>query len=507
MRAFFAAFCASAVLSALLTPLVRILALRVGAVSVPGGRHVHRAAVPRFGGIAICIALIAPIVGLFSVESAVAAAIRTQSRQVLGLLVGASLMAIVGVIDDTRRMRALHKLCAQILAAIIAFGCGFRIEAVAVPAFGALPMGTFALPVTVLWIVGIVNAVNLIDGLDGLAAGVVFFAGLTNLVVAYLAGSTFVAVVMASLLGALFGFLFYNFNPAKIFMGDSGSYFIGYVLATTSLAGSLQKESTAVSLLVPMVALGVPITDTLFAIVRRFFEKRSIFSADRAHIHHRLLDLGITHRRAVMLIYGMSIVLTVAAIALALGRSWEVGLALLTASAVVVAVVRLAGYLEAVPLWRKQRAIAGQDTELLRRALIRLPLQLAEATTEGDVLEALASVHLLAKLASVELLDRGNNADRILHRCGREGEADREFVSSRYPLGPESLAVADIRYSWDSDFETVSPQVDALLRLSTDMLVDTLQRVSSPLVPTAAHGETDSPSEDDVVIGAASAKL
>src|SRR3954452_19382713 len=133
-------------------------------------------------------------------------------------------------------------------------------------------MGVFALPVTVLWIVGVTNAVNLIDGLDGLAAGVTFFAAFTSFVIASISGSVFVALTMAALMGALVGFLFFNFNPARIFMGDSGSYFLGYVLATTSLAGSLQKESTAVALLVPIVALGIPITDTLFAMVRRFVE-------------------------------------------------------------------------------------------------------------------------------------------------------------------------------------------------------------------------------------------
>jgi len=234
---------------------------------------VHRNAIPRLGGVAIFLALITPLIGLFFVESGVAFTIRQQSSQVQGLLLGGGLLGLVGLIDDTRGIRAHHKFYVQLAASAIAFAFGFRIEAVAVPGFGDLQMGVFALPVTMLWITGIVNAVNLIDGLDGLAAGVVFFAGLTNFVVAQISDSIFVALIMAAMLGALFGFLFYNFNPARIFMGDSGSYFLGYVLATTSLAGALQKESTAVSLLVPVVALGIPITDTLFAMVRRFVER------------------------------------------------------------------------------------------------------------------------------------------------------------------------------------------------------------------------------------------
>src|SRR5690606_22890845 len=143
----------------------------------------------------------------------------------------------------------------------------------------------------------------LIDGLDGLAAGVVFFAGVTNFVVAYISGSVMTALIMAAMLGSVLGFLIYNFNPARIFMGDSGSYLLGYVLAVTALAGASQKASTAVALLVPIVALGVPIFDTLFTIVRRFLERRPIFSPDRGHVHHRLLDLGLTHRRAVVILY------------------------------------------------------------------------------------------------------------------------------------------------------------------------------------------------------------
>src|SRR5262249_52489320 len=159
-----------------------------------------------------------------------------------------------------------------------------------------------SLPITVLWITGIVNAINLIDGLDGLAAGIVFFAGLTNFVVAYMHGALMVALFMSAMLGATAGFLFHNFNPARIFMGDSGSYFLGYVIATSSLLGSMQPTSTTVALLVPMLALGVPIFDTLFAIVRRFLERRPLFSPDRGHIHHRLVDMGITHRRAVLIL-------------------------------------------------------------------------------------------------------------------------------------------------------------------------------------------------------------
>src|SRR5579863_9231283 len=356
MRAFVLAFFLAAISSVVLTPIVRRVALRVGAVSKPGGRHVNERAVPRLGGIAIALAFLVPLATIFPLESVVSAALRAEWRRLTGLLVGAVVLAGVGVLDDTRRVRAVHKLLVQVAAASLAYAAGFHIDAVQLPVVGSISMGVFAGPITVLWIVGIVNAINLIDGLDGLAAGIVFFAGVTNFVVALVSHNTFVCALMATMLGAVLGFLLFNFNPARIFMGDSGSYFLGFLLGTTSVVGGSQTASTAVSILVPVLALGVPIFDTLFAMVRRYLERRPFFSPDRGHVHHRLLDMGITHRRAVLLLYGISMVLTIAAIAVSLGRNWQVGVAILTASIVVVGLVRFLGYFEYVLLMRRQRA-------------------------------------------------------------------------------------------------------------------------------------------------------
>ncbi len=248
---------------AVLTPLVRLLAFRLGAVAHPGGRHIHKRSIPRLGGLAIMAAFFTPILVLMRLDPIIAEIMQKEAWRFVGVLGGGLAMCAVGVVDDTRGIRAIYKLFAQIIAALFAFRCGFAIHNVYVPFVGDLSMGAFAAPVTVLWIVGVVNAVNLIDGLDGLAAGVVFFAAITNLLVAWIGGSLFIALLSAATAGAVLGFLFYNFNPARIFMGDSGSYFLGFVLAVTSLLS--QKASTTVSLLAPVVALGVPIIDTLFA--------------------------------------------------------------------------------------------------------------------------------------------------------------------------------------------------------------------------------------------------
>lgn len=485
MRTAIAAFIVAALVASLLTPIVRRLALRLGAVAQPTRRDVHARAIPRLGGVAICLALFAPVVGLFFVETVVAQQVQAELRKVTGLFVGGLVMCAVGVVDDTRGLRNLYKLYAQIAVSILAFFCGFRIEAVALPFVGTLEMGIFALPVTALWIVGIINALNLIDGLDGLAAGVAFFAAITNLVVAYIAGFSIGALIMAAMLGSLLGFLLYNFNPARIFMGDSGSYFLGYVLAITSLIGASQKASTAISLLVPVVALGVPIFDTLFAMVRRFLERRPLFAPDRGHLHHRLLAVGVTHRRAVLIIYGISVVLTAAAIGIYLGRSWQVGLALLVASVVVIGLVRFVGVFSMLHLRKRQHArIRSRDTELLRHELPTLPARLAQTHSEEQLWAALGEVAERTAIASLELRARDGSAEPVFRwDDGRNGR--RMLAVMAYPLGADALARAELVVACANDFEDteMSPATDILLQIVADLLGANLTRLESELGP------------------------
>jgi UDP-GlcNAc:undecaprenyl-phosphate GlcNAc-1-phosphate transferase len=487
LRSSLAAFVIAAFVSVVLTPWVRRLAFRLGAVSSPGGRHVHQQRTARLGGLAIFAGMLVPLVVLAFSRASVALTLRDHVSQALGLLVGGTLMCATGAVDDARGLGATRKLWLQIGAALVAYGFGFRIEAVSLPLVGDISMGIFAVPVTVAWIVGIINAVNLIDGLDGLAAGVVFFAGITNLVVAHFTGATFVALIMAAMLGAVVGFLIFNFNPARIFMGDSGSYFLGYVLATCSLAGAVQKASTAVSLLVPVLALGVPILDTLFALVRRFLERRPLFAPDRGHIHHRLLALGITHRRAVLIIYGVCVAFTVAALALALGHSWQAGLAILAVSVVLVALVRWVGWFEYLHTSRRQLArVRSRDTELLRYALPALPAALDVATTEAEVWDALRRFIEATDVAYAEVTTaaraEAEPVVRLVHPRHEPGD-ERELVFGRYPIGRDAHARAELKFAWKSDFGDVSPQSEILLQVAVDVLAKHLSRVQSELAP------------------------
>ncbi|HTA91788.1 MAG TPA: MraY family glycosyltransferase [Polyangiaceae bacterium] len=500
MKSYVVACLVALFLSVLVTPLVRRFALRIGAVSTPGGRHVHGRTVPRLGGIALAFAWAVPVVSLALRDPMVTRALHGNLLQIVTVVVGGAVICTVGALDDARGMRSLYKLAAQIVVAAFAFACGFEIQAIQLPLFGTLQMGAFALPVTVLWIVGVTNAVNLIDGLDGLAAGVSFFAAFTSFVIASISGSVFVALTMAALMGALVGFLFFNFNPARIFMGDSGSYFLGFVLATTALAGGggglQQKASTAVSLLVPVLALGVPIFDTLFSMFRRLLERRPIFSADRGHVHHRLLDLGLTHRRAVMFLYGISILLAAGAIAVSLGRSWHVGVALLSVSLVFVGFVRFLGYFEYLHFRKRQKSrLRDPFTENLRRVIPRLIVALSKASGEDGALNVLERLTNETSILCVEVLASGKAGEHA-HCWSKSGAdcASRDLVEMVFPIGRGSASIASLRFRWNSDLEDPAPQVDVLLQILVDELSRALLTFGSELLPVALLDEAEMPS-------------
>jgi UDP-GlcNAc:undecaprenyl-phosphate GlcNAc-1-phosphate transferase len=236
--------------------------------------------------------------------------------EVTGLLVGGSLIVLVGVIDDYKNLPAKVKLVGQIIAAsVLVIAFDVRIDFITDPFGDFFYTEWLAIPVTIFWIVGLTNTVNLIDGLDGLAAGVATIASVTIFLVALQQNILLVAVLTAALAGSAIGFLYYNFNPARIFMGDSGSMFLGYMLAGISVIGAVKCAAT-IALIVPILALGLPILDTTFAIVRRYRGGVPIFKPDRGHLHHRLMDLGFSQRQAVLLMYVISALLGLSAVAL-----------------------------------------------------------------------------------------------------------------------------------------------------------------------------------------------
>ncbi|MCL1827896.1 MAG: undecaprenyl/decaprenyl-phosphate alpha-N-acetylglucosaminyl 1-phosphate transferase [Oscillospiraceae bacterium] len=295
------------------TPIVKSFAHKVGAMDNPGEmRRIHDRPIPRLGGLAIFLGFLLSVVLFAEID-----------RQVRGVLTGAVLIVIVGVLDDIISVNAWVKIVFQTAAAIIAAVNGVAVEIIMNPnifsANNYLHLGMFSVPLTVIWIVAITNSVNLIDGLDGLACGVSAISSVTMLVIAAVVSTGNVVVIPAALAGACIGFIPYNFNPAKIFMGDTGALLLGYVLATLSVMG-LFKFYAVITFAVPFLVLAVPLVDTVFAFFRRLFKGRNPLKPDRGHFHHRLIDMGLSQKQAVAILYSVSAILGVAAVILATGE-------------------------------------------------------------------------------------------------------------------------------------------------------------------------------------------
>jgi UDP-GlcNAc:undecaprenyl-phosphate GlcNAc-1-phosphate transferase len=297
-------FAAATVVALMVTPVVRGVAHRFNLLDQPGERKVHEIPVPRLGGIAMAVAF-GVAIGIATLASSdLGASGQLRPNRAPAILAGVSVLLVVGVIDDVRGMRALVKLSLQVAVAVLAWWLGLSIETLHLPT-GSVELGAMSLPVTVLWIVGVINAVNLIDGLDGLAAGVVLTVlGAFGLIAASDRMDPTLPIIAATA-GAAAGFLAYNLHPASIIMGDTGSMFLGFVVASIGIALT-QDGTDPVSPLLPIIALGVPILDMIWAVIRRSARGDPFFVADSGHIHHQLLRRGLNQRDAMLLLTAIS---------------------------------------------------------------------------------------------------------------------------------------------------------------------------------------------------------
>ena len=321
------AFAVSLLVAYVMTPPVKRFAEKVGAIDVPkDNRRVHDHPIPRMGGLAIFIGFVLSLI--FFVP---------MSTKVLGLLVGSVIIAVMGGVDDIVSLNPWVKLAGQIVAALVAIRCGLVFDVISNPNIFAeetyIEIGWLSIPLTMLWIVGCTNAVNLIDGLDGLAVGVSAISSMTMLIVSLFVSEPVVSIILAALTGACLGFMPYNLNPAKIFMGDVGSQLLGFVLSTASIMG-LFKLHAIITFFVPLLALALPLADTIFAFFRRILHGQSPFKADKGHFHHRLLAMGLNQKQVVAVLYGISAVLGLLAVLMA-GDSMAVKLICLVAAFII----------------------------------------------------------------------------------------------------------------------------------------------------------------------------
>ncbi|MCM3602667.1 undecaprenyl/decaprenyl-phosphate alpha-N-acetylglucosaminyl 1-phosphate transferase [Robertmurraya korlensis] len=313
----------------LLTPVVKKLAFIIGATDQPNQRKVHQKIMPRLGGLAIYISFLIGVFILQPNDTYLISVLNLDGSIHLPILIGSLIIILTGAFDDVKEISPRIKLLGQIAAALVVVVVGdLRVEFINLPFGGQLDFGYFSIPITMVWIIGITNAINLIDGLDGLAAGVSTIALFTIAGMAYTMGNPYVMIMALILAVSTLGFLLYNFHPAKIFMGDTGALFLGYMIAVLSLLGF--KGVTFVSLIIPVIILGVPISDTLFAIVRRLVNKQPLSAPDKSHLHHCLLRLGYSHRQTVVLIYAMSGIFGLAAFIFSQATLWGSTVIILT---------------------------------------------------------------------------------------------------------------------------------------------------------------------------------
>ncbi|MDQ7092568.1 MraY family glycosyltransferase [Desulfosporosinus sp. PR] len=316
-------FTLALVIAVIGTPFTMKLAKKWGAIAYPGGRHIHKKPIPRLGGLALYAG--------FWLATLIA---QVWDDSLWGLFLGSSLILLVGIWDDIREIRPMVKLFWQIVAASL-LGFSFSMNMITLPLIGEVNFvmhgfGAIGFILMLFWVVGLVNTVNISDGLDGLAAGICFMAALLLFWSANhigQVGQVPAAHLTLALAGALLGFLVYNFPPARVFMGDSGSMFLGYIIGGLSIIGLL-KTATILGLVFPLLVMGMPVTDLTFAIIRRKLRGQSMATADRGHLHHRLLDAGLTQRQAVLSMYGISACFGGAAVLGAKGQ-WILALAML----------------------------------------------------------------------------------------------------------------------------------------------------------------------------------
>ena len=436
------AFLLSALTALLVTPaVVRFSVARgvYGHARVKAG--VQRRPVPRLGGVAVCIAMSAGVL----TSAPLAAPDLQPSPESLrffgGVLVAGWLLFAAGLVDDLRDLRPLYKLLAQCLAALAAWSLGFRIEQLSVGG-AAVELGLLSLPLTLLWVVGVTNAFNLIDGLDGLATGIALVALSTTCAVSAILGNAEVAVVCAALAGALLGFLRYNVRPARIFLGDSGSLFVGFMLAVLSVHGST-KSAAAVLAVVPVLVLALPLLDTLLAILRRWLRGRPIFGADERHLHHRLVAIGLTHTRAVVLLFLVAAGLAMVGVVLAFAPPGIVAATAVAGAAACTALlmfgIKRLGYHEFV----EAGVVVTSGVGRVRRSI-------------RDQIHARDVAHVIALAESVEALRAilSDNAEEL-------GFVDLAFCRESSPDGGrDGLPAARAARAWKVEFPVPGPGAD-----------------------------------------------
>lgn len=430
MYSMFLTFMIGFVFALALTPVAKWLGIRIGAVDVPLERKIHSAPIPRSGGLAIVLSFTLAIIAASFLPVFSNLQAEMTIRFSFAAIMGGVIIFSLGFTDDLHRLRPRVKLFFQIIAASLAYYGGLKIQTFAI-GNTSFHFGIMSYFVTLFWFLLLINAMNLIDGLDGLAAGIGFFACIVMSIFAAGRSDFIVAVEFAALAGVLMGFLRYNFNPASIFMGDGGSYFIGYTIAALSIEGSV-KSGLATTLVIPLLALGVPIFDTLLSPVRRWLLGSRMFSPDKGHFHHHLLERGLSSQKAVLFIYGITFILCIAGIIIINIHNSFAAIFLAILIVVFFITVRKIGYLEYLAVdkilgWFRDLSYeAGLDSE--RRSFLNLQMQIEQAADMETLWNA--ACHVFKKL----MIDRG---ELHIYKCAESSNGACGLLEAQVYQGEE----------------------------------------------------------------------
>ncbi len=406
---FFVAMC----VALLITPRIATWATDRGICDYPSSRRVHQTCTPRAGGIALFISFLTAYVLGFVFLSGQGLAVLFQREQLFFIL-GACCVFGLGLWDDIKNLSPGVKFVGQIGVGLLVWFGGIGVELLSVTLYKGVSLPSWlSLVITVFWVVLLVNAINLIDGLDGLAAGICLFVSITLLSLCFSSGNLMLIIGFCALGGACFGFLRYNFNPASVFMGDSGSYLLGYLLAALTIQGAM-KSQAAVALLIPVIALGVPLFDTLLAPIRRFILGKKMFRPDQKHFHHILLTLGYSPRKVVVIIYGVTVFLGFTSLAFVFVKDQLAAYVLVVPGILIFLVVKKLGYLEYIAadkIWGWLRDLtdeAGFSNE--RRSFLNIQMQIVSSRTIDALWEnvVIAVEKLDFDMAQLHLIDTGD---------------------------------------------------------------------------------------------------
>lgn len=391
-------------LSLVLTVAARNMGIRWGALDEPNQRKAHDHPIPRTGGMAIFASFFITLFAVRFLNSPMVVELEVN-QDILLVIAGAVICFGMGAVDDFIRLRPAIKFLFQIIGASAAYLGGVHITAFAIGGW-AVQLGHLDYPITVFWFLLFMNAVNLVDGLDGLAGGIVVFASLVMILLSVFNEEYYAAVIFTALAGSVLGFLRYNFNPASVFMGDAGSYFLGYTVAAMGIIGSV-KSQVAPAMMIPVLALGVPIFDTILSPIRRFFRGRKMFQADDRHVHHRLQKMGLSAARVVWLIYGITVALCLVALLLVNMRDERAGLFLILLGLGAVVFVRKLGYFEYLGTdkffgWLRDLT---DDSGLSqhRRSFLNHQIEVSRSSNRAELWQRLVATGQYLKLDYMEL--------------------------------------------------------------------------------------------------------